>query len=90
MNETHAVKKGQWVVMTSGNFTQADRDYTPQWVDSVWDSKEVAEIRAGIVEAEQSSLLTVQKIVENAVYEFQDQLSKSHIEAHRNYLKEFK
>lgn len=90
MSETYALKKGQWAVLSSGNVVQVEKDYTPQWVDSVWDSKEVAEIRAGIVKYELSQLLTIQKIVENAVYEFQDQLSKSHIEAHKNYLKEFK
>jgi len=78
MSDTHAIKKGDWVVLQSGNIQQAERDYSPQWVDSVWTSKEVAEIRSGIVKHDQrTTLLTPQSIADQALMVLEEELSKS-------------
>lgn len=78
MSDTHAIKKGDWVVLQSGKIEQAERDYSPQWVDSVWTTKEVAEIRSGIVKHDQrTTLLTPQAIADQALMVLEEELSKS-------------
>ena len=78
MSDAHAIKKGDWVVLHSGKIEQAEKDYLPQWVDSVWTSKEVAEIRSGIVKHDQrTTLLTPQAVADQALMVWEAELSKS-------------
>ena len=93
MNETdddlHNIKQGDWVVTSSGGLVQAERNFSRQFVDSVWENKEVAEIRAGVVKAEQGNqLLTAEAIAKHSLKVLKDELAKSHLMNHKEYLEE--
>lgn len=93
MNETdddlHSIKEGDWVVTSSGGLVQAEKNYVRQYVDSVWENKEVAEIRAGVVKAEQGNqLLTAEAIAKHSWKVLEDELAKAHLMNHKEYLEE--
>lgn len=57
MRQEPEIRKGEWIVSEVGNIRQANADYPVAWFpyDSIYPTKEVAEIRAAIIKAENTN-----------------------------------